>query len=83
MVSNSMIEELNYYAVHNVRIAHDDEQIFFFFCKKRYQLIYDVKLINNILIWIITEMFFLTLSNLLLSLLQPARKKVDIRGCSA
>ena len=42
-----------------------------------------VKLINNVLIWIITEMFFLTLSNLLLSLLQPARKKVDIRGCSA
>ena len=27
MVSNCMIEELNYYAVHNVRIAHDDEQI--------------------------------------------------------
>ena len=27
MFSNSMIEELNYYAVHNVRIAHDDEQI--------------------------------------------------------
>ena len=27
MVSNSMIEELNYYAVHNVSIAHDDEQI--------------------------------------------------------
>ena len=27
MVSNSLIEELNYYAVHNVIIAHDDDQI--------------------------------------------------------
>ena len=27
MFSNFMIEELNYYAVHNVSIAHDDEQI--------------------------------------------------------
>ena len=27
MVSNCMNQEPNYYAVHNVSIAHDDEQI--------------------------------------------------------